>query len=66
MLLQLVLNKDTFGETVDFHGGIKDLKAGLLRILHDESFMDDPTRILRGIRFKEDLNFLLSCKTILF
>jgi tRNA nucleotidyltransferase (CCA-adding enzyme) len=38
-------------ELVDVFGGLADLKAGLLRILHPASFADDPTRLLRGIRF---------------
>lgn len=35
---------------VDSLGGLADLAAGWLRVLHDQSFADDPTRILRGLR----------------
>jgi tRNA nucleotidyltransferase (CCA-adding enzyme) len=42
-----------FGELVDPFGGVADLRAGQLRILHPRSFLDDPSRILRGIRFAQ-------------
>jgi dephospho-CoA kinase len=42
-----------WGKLYDPCGGLDDLQSGLLRVLHDESFMDDPTRILRGIRFEQ-------------
>lgn len=42
---------------VDPAGGVSDLRAGLLRVLHGGSFVDDPTRILRGLRFKARLGF---------
>jgi tRNA nucleotidyltransferase (CCA-adding enzyme) len=45
------LNADGFGTLVDHYGGERDLDAGILRVLTDRSFEDDPTRILRGIRF---------------
>jgi tRNA nucleotidyltransferase (CCA-adding enzyme) len=38
-------------ELLDPHGGVDDLGAGLLRILHDRSFVDDPTRALRAARY---------------
>ena len=47
------------GEIVDYVGGIKDLKNKTLRILHDESFIDDPTRIIRGLKFAIRFNFEL-------
>jgi tRNA nucleotidyltransferase (CCA-adding enzyme) len=39
------------GELIDPHGGVDDLRAGLLRILHEGSFLDDPTRALRAARY---------------
>jgi tRNA nucleotidyltransferase (CCA-adding enzyme) len=39
------------GEVLDPHGGVEDLRAGLLRILHPASFADDPTRALRAARY---------------
>lgn len=42
---------------IDFHGGLRDLSAGLLRALHPGSFRDDPTRILRGLEFESRFGF---------
>jgi len=39
------------GELLDPFGGLKDLRGGRLRAIHDESYRDDPTRILRGARY---------------
>ena len=41
-----------FGRLVDPFGGRADLEAGVLRVLHNLSFIDDPTRIFRGIRYE--------------
>jgi tRNA nucleotidyltransferase (CCA-adding enzyme) len=38
-------------DLIDPHGGCADLERGLLRVLHDRSFVDDPTRALRGARY---------------
>ncbi|MDX6605463.1 MAG: hypothetical protein QOD14_3 [Solirubrobacterales bacterium] len=38
-------------ELIDPHGGVDDLRAGVLRVLHDRSFIDDPTRALRAARY---------------
>lgn len=51
------------GEIVDFTGGIEDLKNKKLRILHDKSFIDDPTRIVRGLKFSVRFGFELEEKT---
>ena len=45
------------GEIVDYVGGLDDLKLKKLRILHDESFIDDPTRIIRGLKFRVRFGF---------
>ena len=42
---------DEFGRSVDPYGAKKDIDAGLIRILHKDSFFDDPTRMYRGVRF---------------
>lgn len=44
---------------LDPHGGLDDLRAGLLRILHDGSFADDPTRALRAARYAARFGFEL-------
>jgi tRNA nucleotidyltransferase (CCA-adding enzyme) len=53
------LKGDDLGHLYDPHGGLPDLEAGLLRVLHDQSFSDDPTRLLRGVRFEARLDFSL-------
>jgi len=51
------------GELVDPCGGRADLGARTIRILHDRSFVDDPTRIIRAARFSTRLGFALSRAT---
>ncbi len=48
---------------LDFYGGLSDLKESLIRVLHSLSFVDDPTRILRAIRFSERLQFTIEPRT---
>jgi len=48
------------GILIDLVNGMEDLKEGLIRPLHIYSFIDDPTRIFRGIRYKVRLNFEFS------
>ena len=47
------LNAKEFGTLVDFFGGQRDLRNGLIRVLHNMSFVEDPTRIFRAIRFEQ-------------
>ena len=54
------LAKNTFtDEIIDFFGGINDIKNKKLKVLHDNSFIDDPTRIVRGLKFAIRFNFEL-------
>jgi tRNA nucleotidyltransferase (CCA-adding enzyme) len=55
--LALSLHKDNFGEILDFFGGRKDLAARVVKILHKLSFIEDPTRIFRAVRFEQRLDF---------
>ena len=55
--MAISLNESDFGTLYDFYNGYQDLKEKIIRVLHPKSFLDDPTRIFRGIRFKERLNF---------
>src|SRR5581483_2252969 len=50
-------------ELLDPHGGVEDLKAGRLRVLHDRSFSDDPTRALRAARYAARFGFGLEPET---
>jgi tRNA nucleotidyltransferase (CCA-adding enzyme) len=50
-------------ELLDPHGGVDDLRAGLLRILHEGSFVDDPTRALRAARYAARFGLKLEPET---
>ena len=53
------LNGRSFGELVDPFEGRSDLRKKRVRILHDRSFIDDPTRLFRAVRFEQRLRFRL-------
>lgn len=53
------INKHNFGKLSDYFNGVKDLKDKKIRVLHRLSFMDDPTRLLRAVRFRERYGFSL-------
>ena len=55
---------ESFGKLVDFYQGRKDLKAKSIRILHDLSFVDDPTRIIRAVRFEQRLKFRIEPRSL--
>ena len=57
------LNAATFGALLDPHGGREDLEQRVIRVLHEKSFEDDPTRILRAVRFSARLGFTLEDHT---
>lgn len=44
---------------IDLHGGVEDLRAGRLRVLHERSFIDDPTRAVRAARYAARLDLAL-------
>ncbi len=62
--LAVVLNTSRLGELQDFYGGYEDLRKKKIRVLHDQSFIDDPTRILRALRFATRFGFQLESKTL--
>jgi tRNA nucleotidyltransferase (CCA-adding enzyme) len=55
--MAIALKGDDLGHLYDPHGGLPDLNASVLRVLHERSFADDPTRLLRGVRFEARLGF---------
>jgi len=57
------LNAKTFGQLIDFFNGLEDLKARKIRVLHEASFIDDPTRIFRAVRFEQRLSFRIDAYT---
>jgi tRNA nucleotidyltransferase (CCA-adding enzyme) len=61
--LTIRLTKPQAGELFDFFGGLVDLQSKQLRVLHANSFIDDPTRIFRGMRFAVRLGFAIESQT---
>jgi len=61
--LAISLNGEKFGNIIDFFGGRKDLEDRRIRVLHSLSFIDDPTRALRAIRYARRLDFEISRDT---
>jgi tRNA nucleotidyltransferase (CCA-adding enzyme) len=57
------LAPDRLGEVRDPHGGRADLEAGVIRVLHPGSFIDDPTRLLRAVRYESRLGFRMDPET---
>ena len=47
------------GEIIDYTGGLEDINKKIIRILHENSFIDDPTRILRALKFSVRFGFEL-------
>ncbi|MCS6317170.1 MAG: CBS domain-containing protein, partial [Nitrospira sp.] len=62
--LAVRLNPRAFGQLIDFYGGQRDLKERLIRVLHSLSFVEDPTRVFRAIRFELRFDFHLSKETL--
>ena len=58
------LDGDHFGDIYDYWGGLNDLDNGLVRVLHSLSFIDDPTRMLRAVRFEKRFNFKIENRTL--
>jgi tRNA nucleotidyltransferase (CCA-adding enzyme) len=58
------LNPSRYGELIDLYGGRDDLEHKLIRVLHEKSFTDDATRIWRGLRYEQRLNFQLEPNTL--
>ena len=61
--MAICLDKERYGQLLDFYGGERDLKRGLIRVLHNLSFIEDPTRILRAVRLEQRLGFKIEERT---
>ncbi len=61
--MAISINKDSFGQLIDFFNGEEDLSAGRIRVMHDGSFIDDPTRIFRAVRFESRFAFRIDAHT---
>lgn len=53
-----------YGELHDYWGGLSDLRQGIVRVLHSLSFVDDPTRMLRAVRFEQRFGFRIEERTL--
>ena len=57
--LSIQLNPNRFGLLVDFFAAQKDIKEKTIRVLHNLSFVEDPTRVFRAIRFEQRFGFTI-------
>jgi len=57
--LAIHLNPDKFGQLIDFFSAQKDLKDKAIRVLHNLSFVEDPTRVFRALRFEQRFDFTI-------
>jgi tRNA nucleotidyltransferase (CCA-adding enzyme) len=57
--LAIQLNEKNFGTLIDFFTGQKDIKEKTIRVLHNLSFVEDPTRVFRAIRFEQRFSFTI-------
>lgn len=62
--MAISINFKTYGQLIDYYGGFEDLKNKKIRILHKLSFIEDPTRILRCVKFMGRFNFSLEGNTL--
>lgn len=58
------LQPSLFGELVDFFGGQRDIKDKVIRVLHSLSFVEDPTRLFRAVRFEKRFSFKIGRHTL--
>jgi tRNA nucleotidyltransferase (CCA-adding enzyme) len=62
--LAIKLNQRDYGTLVDYFGGQKDLREKVIRVLHNLSFVEDPTRVIRAIRFEQRFGFKIGKLTL--
>gem|GEM_PF-2524828 len=61
--MAICLDRARYGELLDYYGGERDLLEKLVRVLHSLSFVEDPTRMLRAVRFEQRLGFRIEART---
>jgi len=61
--MAVYLTPDRYGELVDLYDGQDDLESKLVRVLHENSFVDDATRIWRALRYEQRFNFKMEAET---
>jgi len=62
--MAIAIHKSHYGQLIDEFGGLTDIKKKRLRVLHAKSFIDDPTRILRAIRFEQRFRYSMERQTL--
>lgn len=62
--LAVELSKDNFGRLWDFFDGIQDLEKGMIRVLYNLSFVEDPTRIFRAVKYEQRYGFTIGFQTL--
>jgi tRNA nucleotidyltransferase (CCA-adding enzyme) len=62
--LAIKLNPKEFGLLIDFFGGQRDLKDHIIQVLHSLSFVEDPTRVFRAVRFEQRYGFRIGKQTL--
>jgi len=62
--MAISVSREGFGKLIDFFAGESELRNKKIRILHNLSFIDDPTRILRAIRFEQRYSFRIEPETL--
>ena len=62
--MAISLKGEDFGRLVDFFGGLRDLEAGVVRVIHNLSFIDDPTRLFRAVRYENRYGFRMDAHTL--
>lgn len=62
--LAVKLNPGSYGNLIDYFGGLRDIKEGIIRVIHNLSFVEDPTRVFRALRFEARFNFKISKHTL--
>jgi tRNA nucleotidyltransferase (CCA-adding enzyme) len=62
--MAISINSSTWGQLIDYFGGRRDLEKRSIKVLHNLSFVEDPTRVIRGIRLEERLGFKIEDNTL--
>ena len=62
--LAVKLNRRNYGTLIDYFGALKDIREKVIRVRHNLSFVEDPTRVLRAIRFEQRFGFKIGKLTL--
>lgn len=62
--IAMSISRKDFGQLLDVVGGIKDLEKRVIKVLHSLSFIEDPTRIIRAVRFEKRFGFSMDKTTL--